>query len=679
MKKIYSLAAVLCFSMVAFAQTNTEDFESYTVGNFLGNESTTWTTWSGSNGGADDVLIVDDTAYSGDKSIYFEATTANGGPDDVVLPFGAKYTTGEFDFSMMMFVESGTGAYFNFQAATTIGQEWALECAMSQTGDITLSNTGGTLLAATYTPGQWVEVAFEIDLSGNSWEFFIDGTSQGSFSNNINAIASLNVYAANQTASGGNGSANFWVDDVSYTTPVLPNLNGAVSGISSITGLVGQIKTPVVTISNAGLDAITSFDVDLSYNGNTQTEQITGVNMVSFDEYEVTFATAVSLIDGANNMVATIKNVNGNATDDDASDDELTRSLDPTTPGLNKRVVVEEATGTWCGWCPRGTVWMENLQDTYPENFIGLAVHNGDPMVYEDYDVGIGGLISGYPSAVVDRGSDIDPSAMEADFLQRVVLNAAAAICMSAKMDSEEMEMTITMTVDPTAEIDNDWKVAVALSENDVTGTSSDYAQANYYSGGASGELSGAGHDWHAAANPVPASAMEYDHVARVIAPSFDGMDAFPDGAEVGESYEFEFVLDIDEEWDLDNIHVIGMLLNADGDIDNGYQVDYADAISVACGDAPTGIKSTKYNQEKLMLFPNPASSSVNIKADMTANANNEIRVYDVIGRVIYRNVIADEAGLFQLNLDLSKVNSGVYMVELSDGTSFHTAKFIKQ
>ena len=63
----------------------------------------------------------------------------------------------------------------------------------------------------------------------------------------------------------------------------------------------------------------------------------------------------------------------------------------------------------------------------------------------------------------------------------------------------------------------------------------------------------------------------------------------------------------------------------------------------------------------------------------MTANANNEIRVYDVIGRVIYRNVIADEAGLFQLNLDLSKVNSGVYMVELSDGTSFHTAKFIKQ
>ena len=170
MKKIYSLAAALCIGTVAFAQT-TDDFESYTVGALLANSSPNWDTWSGQT--AQDVAIVDDTAYSGDKSIYFEATTANGGPDDVVLPFGAKYTTGEFDFSMMMLVETGTGAYFNFQAQTTVGQEWALECAMTQTGDITISNTGGTLLTSTYTLGQWIEVAFEIDLTANIWEFFI--------------------------------------------------------------------------------------------------------------------------------------------------------------------------------------------------------------------------------------------------------------------------------------------------------------------------------------------------------------------------------------------------------------------------------------------------------------------------------------------------------------------------
>lgn len=677
MKKIYSLAIALCLGAMAFAQSYSDDFESYTVGDMIANSSTNWDTWNG--GAGQDVPVVDDQASSGDKAIYFEASSAAGGPDDVILPFGAQYTTGDFDFSMMMYVPSGSGAYFNFQAQTTVGQEWALECTMNQDGDIDISNTGGPLLTASFTTGQWIEVGFEIDLNQNVWEFFIDGVSQGSFSNNINTIAALNVYAYNNT-NGGNGSAIFWIDDVSYehTAATLPNDNGAATGIAPISGLVGQVKMPVVTLRNLGVSNITAFDVDMVYNGMTQTEQVTGVNLASYDEYEVTFATGISLIDGANDIVATLKNVNGNATDDDALDDEVILTIDPTTPGLNKMVVVEEATGTWCGWCPRGAVWMENLQDAYPENFIGLAVHNGDPMVYEDYDVGIGGLISGYPSAVVDRGSDIDPSAMETDFLQRVVLNAAAAICISAKMDMEEMEMTVTMTVDPTTEIDNEWKVAVALSENDVTGTSSDYAQANYYSGGGSGELSGAGHDWHTAANPVPASAMEYDHVARVIAPSFEGMDdAFPDGGEVGESYEFEFILDIDEDWDLDKIHIIGMLVDPNGEIDNGYQVYYSDAMSVVCGQAPTGV-ATVYNQDRLTVYPNPAGSSINIKADMTANANNELRVYDVMGRVIYSNVIADQAGLFQLNLDLSKVNPGVYMVELRDGATVQTAKFIK-
>jgi thiol-disulfide isomerase/thioredoxin len=677
MKNIYSLAAALCIGTVAFAQI-TDDFESYTVGALLANSSPNWDTWSGQT--AQDVAIVDDTAYSGDKSIYFEATTSNGGPDDIVLPFGAKYTTGQFDFSMMLFVQNTTGAYFNFQAQTTVGQEWALECALNQDGDILISNTGGTLLTASYTPGQWVEISFEIDLTANDWEFFVDGTSQGSFANTINSIASLNIYAANMAASGGNGSARFWVDDVSYTTPILSNLNGTISGISNITGLVGQVKTPIVSVTNSGVDAITSFDVELSYNGVVQTEQVTGVNLASFDQYEVNFNTGITLAEGVNDMAATLKNVNGGTGDDDASDDVFTLSLTPTTPGLNKQVIVEEATGTWCGWCPRGAVWMERLQDEYPDHFIGLAVHNNDPMANEDYDAGLGGLISGYPSAVVDRGADIDPSAMQTDFLQRVVRNAAAALCVTATMSLDETEMIVTLTVEPTTEIDNDWKVAVALSENDVTGTASGYAQANYYSGGASGELSGAGHDWHTAANPVPASQMEYDHVARMIAPSFDGMDdSFTEGGEVGETYSFEFVLDIDSDWDLDNIHIIGMLLDPDGEFDNGYQADYAQALTGECGAAPTGIVTARYEQEKLTVYPNPANNFVNIKADLTSNTQNELRVYDVMGRVVYSNVIADKAGLFQVNLDLSQVNTGVYMVELSDGASVHTAKFIKQ
>lgn len=164
MKKLQLIAGALLISVAGNAQSLTDGFESYTVGNYLGSESSNWETWSGVNGGADDVQIVDDLANGGDKSIYFEASSAAGGPDDVVLPFGAQYTTGDFSYEMMIYVASGSGAYWNFQANTTVGQEWAFECTMNQDGDIDIANTNGPLLTASYTTGQFQNSIPPIDL-----------------------------------------------------------------------------------------------------------------------------------------------------------------------------------------------------------------------------------------------------------------------------------------------------------------------------------------------------------------------------------------------------------------------------------------------------------------------------------------------------------------------------------
>lgn len=50
------------------------------------------------------------------------------------------------------------------------------------------------------------------------------------------------------------------------------------------------------------------------------------------------------------------------------------------------KVVVEEGTGAWCGWCPLGVLAFENLYALYPDNFIGIAVHNEDAMAVPEYD-----------------------------------------------------------------------------------------------------------------------------------------------------------------------------------------------------------------------------------------------------------------------------------------------------
>ncbi len=70
------------------------------------------------------------------------------------------------------------------------------------------------------------------------------------------------------------------------------------------------------------------------------------------------------------------------------------------------QTLIEEYTGTWCGWCTRGYVAMELLNDTFGDDVVLAAYHNGDPMqVTSAYPVSV----SGYPSASLNRNGVIDP------------------------------------------------------------------------------------------------------------------------------------------------------------------------------------------------------------------------------------------------------------------------------
>ena len=295
MKKIFTLSTALLLVGSIFSQGTSvsfcDDFENYQNGDPIAETSSNWNSWGELMSGAtapfaDDADVVNINASSGDLSLYFEAVGA-GGPQDVVLPFGSgtPYTIGDFEFSANFFVNQGTGAYFNFQAENTPGTTWSLDVQMDATGNISFQNGGGAtiFLTSTYPMNTWFEIKTVVDLTNNNWEIFIDNQSQGSFTNTVNKIASLDLYPIT--------GHQFYVDDVcySYTPAVLENLNAQVSSVTPITGLTGQTRNPSVEIRNLGLTNVTSFDVDFEYNGNTITENISGLNMVTLDVYQVNF------------------------------------------------------------------------------------------------------------------------------------------------------------------------------------------------------------------------------------------------------------------------------------------------------------------------------------------------------------------------------------------------------
>lgn len=198
----------------------TDDFESYALGAYLGQTSSDWTTWSGNTGGSEDVQITDTDAHSGTQSIYFISGDPNGGPQDVVLPFGGAYETGSLLFETWIKVEPNKSAYLNFQSEVTTGVTWALECHMNDLGNVIVVSDTAVVINGSYTPDTWFKMTWDVNLDSNVWELLIDGNSLGSFANNNNKIASLDLFPVN--SQGTNDSSGYWVDDVSFTYTAPP-------------------------------------------------------------------------------------------------------------------------------------------------------------------------------------------------------------------------------------------------------------------------------------------------------------------------------------------------------------------------------------------------------------------------------------------------------------------------
>ncbi len=672
---------LLCVSALAFNVSNAQisfndDFESYNAGAKLGPQSPNWTTWSNADGGTEDVNVVTTDANSGTKSIYFSSTSTNGGPADVVLPFGGVHNTGTFKFISWFKVPANKSAYFNFQGAATIGTTWAMDCYMNADGTLQIGNATNLFLTGNYPQAKWFELRAEINLNANSWSIYVDSNLVGTFSNNVNQIASVDLYPANAQAA-------FWVDDVSfeYTPYTLPNVNAALTSFNIPNGIVGQEKTPSLSIRNLGQSAIQSFDLKIKYDDDSITKNITGINVASLATYTVSFSEFFVLKEGNITATAVISNVNAAGNDGDSNDDTKQISLNPVKAAEGKKIFAEEGTGTWCQWCPRGAVFMDYMEDNYHDFFVGVAVHNNDPMVYPEYDNGVGGFIPGYPSVIMDRNTVIDPSDMEPDFLGKVIQAPVGIITNGATYDSLTRTLKISLTTTLTSDIAGNYKVACVLTEDSVRGTGSAYNQANAYAGGTYGPMGG----YELLANPVPANRMVYDHVARIISPNFYGYEnAFGANADSGQSVTHTLTYSLPASWRLNKINIIGVIFDENGMASNASKSTIAEAVSngyvigTEIGGNVVGIDKLA-GPDAIRLAPNPSNGVSNVLIDLVSDANVEVEIYSITGALISKKDYGMLNGAFELPINVSELNTGIYMVNVKVDGDLKVLKLMKQ
>lgn len=240
-------------------------------------------------------------------------------------------------------------------------------------------------------------------------------------------------------------------------------------------------------------------------------------------------------------------------------------------PSFSHRIVVEEATGTWCGFCIRGIVAIDELAEQYPEDFIPICIHSGDdPMELASYPTPMS--TENLPRMCVNRdaGTVNDPSVMATYYNIMAQMDPEGEIVITdCELSADHSEMNVKVA----ARFDHDadgsaYGIGFVLIENDVYHPDNrNYRQTNAYAGGELGEMGG----YELLPNYIEAEDIKYQYVARAAygeALGFEG--SVPLDFVAFEPFEYSQTLAVPAYVDnVNNLQLIALLLDADGKVIN--------------------------------------------------------------------------------------------------------------
>ena len=145
-----------------------------------------------------------------------------------------------------------------------------------------------------------------------------------------------------------------------------------------------------------------------------------------------------------------------------------------------RKVVVEDFTGMWCGWCPRGIAAMEYMQKHYPESFIGIAAHDGDVLSTPDYAYVLA-KYRGRPYVLMNRTTRVNSFVPKSELERERDAGADMDVDISAVWDEGKKKISITSTT--TFRLDTsegNYALAYVLTEDGIKTTR---AQNNNFAG----------------------------------------------------------------------------------------------------------------------------------------------------------------------------------------------------
>ena len=299
--------------------------------------------------------------------------------------------------------------------------------------------------------------------------------------------------------------------------------DATVSANPELTTLVNTKQQYPFYITNNSAKPITQLTYSISVDGVNGAEKSLDLSspIEPMETASIPYTTAFE-DDGVHTVELNISKVNGNTNINKHSSAEY--SIIALEKSADRVSVVEEQTGTWCGWCPRGHVALDLLNKQLGDKVVTLAGHfaNGESQVdpmnilgdnitsqaerFADYGLVAMTLSSllgggGLPGAMFDRVVAADPyvganttkgkngtyeyGATDLVNLLKEGNPSEADFSMTASWADDkntDIKVDLTTTFNYNRFGSFPYGVAFVLSENGMTGQGATWKQLNYYS-----------------------------------------------------------------------------------------------------------------------------------------------------------------------------------------------------
>ena len=352
--------------------------------------------------------------------------------------------------------------------------------------------------------------------------------------------------------------------DMQGTTVLALNPESMPKTAQSILNKNFSIEASVKSYSSVD---ITNVKVSYQIDNQTAVERIIQTSVVAMKEGVISIPINTIASTGVYQLSVKCLEINGKA--NPFANKSLRSEVRIVSQSFPRKVVMEEGTGTWCGWCIRGFVGMAMMKAKYPNTYIGIAVHNADAMTVTEYDSYMTkNFIDGFPGAVFDRKTELisDPHpdlGAESRFQSEMKETPIAGIqLIGGFTNSNKSAISLKTTTTFGLSSNNaNFRLAYVLIENGITG----YPQTNFYAGG---DVVMGGYE----KKPETITNMVYNDVARGIYASPTGIQGSIPASITGmKPIEHTYTINLPASIkDKNQLEVVVMLLHANtGEIEN--------------------------------------------------------------------------------------------------------------